>query len=114
MGTNYYTKTNKCETCGNKPEGIHLGKSSGGWQFSFQYNGGKFYKSVPEMKEWLKDKEIENEYGEIVTQKEFWDMVEDKQKEKLNHAEYVNKKYPNRESIDFIINGYSFSDCEFI
>ena len=109
MGTNYYVKTNKCETCGHKLEGIHLGKSSGGWQFSFQYNGGKFYKNVEEMKEWLKDKEIENEYGEVITQKAFWNMIEDKQKEKLNHAEYVKE----RENINFIINGYSFSDYQF-
>ena len=28
MGTNYYTKNNRCTACGHKPEGIHLGKSS--------------------------------------------------------------------------------------
>ena len=59
------------------------------------------------------EQEIENEYGDKISPDGFWRMVKEKQEEKLNHAEYVNKKYPNRESIDFIIDGYSFSDCEF-
>lgn len=112
MGTNYYTKTEKCPHCGHRPEGIHLGKSSAGWQFSFQYNGGKFYKNVEEMKVWLKDKTIENEYGEEVSHEYFWKMVEEKQKEKLNHADYMSLNYPGRDT-DFIIGGYSFTDCEF-
>ncbi len=113
MGTNYYTKTEKCSTCGNKPEGIHLGKSSGGWQFSFQYNGGRYYKNVAEMREWLKDKNIENEYGEEVPYKDFWAMVEEKQKiEFKNHAEYMQREYP-QSGMEYIIDGYSFSDCVF-
>lgn len=108
MGTNYYTKTKKCESCGHKPEGIHLGKSSGGWQFSFQYNGGQFYKNVTEMKEWLKDKEIEDEYGRKISQEEFWQMINDKQKEENhNHARIYS------DTRNFVIDGYSFSDCEF-
>lgn len=114
MGTNYYTKTKKCPHCGHKPEGIHLGKSSMGWQFSFQYNGGEYYKNVEQMKKWLEDKEIQNEYGEDVTHKEFWDMVANKQtSENLNHAEYCRKKYPGSISNELIIGGYSFTDCEF-
>lgn len=37
MGTNYYAHKvcpNACEHCGI--EGIHIGKSSGGWKFGFQ------------------------------------------------------------------------------
>lgn len=108
MGTNYYIKTKKCKECGYKPEGIHLGKSSGGWQFSFQYNGGKYYKNVTEMKEWLKDKNIEDEYGNDLNRKEFWNMVERKQKEdKLNHTTECPSSY------NYLIDGYSFSDTEF-
>jgi len=113
MGMNYYTRTKKCPTCEHKPEGIHLGKSSMGWQFSFQFNGGVLYKNVPEMKKWLESKEIEDEYGESVTHKEFWTMVKDKQKKKnLNHARYMHEQYPTH-SEEYIIGGYSFSDCEF-
>lgn len=114
MGTNYYTITKTCPTCGNKPDGIHLGKSSVGWQFSFQYNGGQYYKSVSEMKEWLKNKQIETEYGEIVSQEVFWKMVESKQNRKnQNHAEYAKREYPNSSHKELIIDGYSFSDYEF-
>lgn len=113
MGINYYTKEKKCEACGHEPEGIHLGKSSAGWQFSFQYNAGKFYKNVEEMKEWLKTKTIEDEYGAKVSHDSFWKMVDEKQtKEKLNHAKEMRKDYPGR-SEDFIVNGYSFSDSYF-
>jgi len=65
------------------------------------------------MKEWLKDKEIENEYGEKVSHKEFWDMVKEKQvKGNRNPAEYA-KIYCPDSLRDFTIDGYSFSDVEF-
>lgn len=112
MGTNYYTKTTKCPTCGHKPEGIHLGKSSAGWRFSFQYNGGKYYKSFQGMRKWLNYMKIENEYGEEVSYEDFFEMVEEKQKENLNHADYMKENYPNSND-SFKIGNYSFSDCKF-
>lgn len=114
MGINYYTKTEKCSNCGNKPEGIHLGKSSMGWQFSFQYNGGQYYKNVEEMKLWLADKKIEDEYGNEVSHKDFWKMVEEKQtEENKNHAEYMHAEQRRYSDTEHIIDGYSFSDVEF-
>lgn len=107
MGTNYYVKTETCPTCGHKPEEIHLGKSSIGWTFSFQYNGGNFYKNVQEMKEWLKDKKIEDEYGRDISHDDFWKMVKRKQKEKNCHA----RDYPG--GTEMLIDGYSFSDTWF-
>jgi hypothetical protein len=108
MGTNYYTKINSCDKCGRSDD-IHLGKSSAGWQFSFQYNRGQHYKSVPQMKEWLKDKIIKDEYGGIISHKAFWKMIDTKQKkEKHNHA----KEYPHYVG-ERVIEGYSFSDTEF-
>lgn len=106
MGTNYYAKINKCKECGNS-EQIHLGKSSVGWTFSFQYNGGKYYKNIKQMKEWLKDKVIIDEYGGSIDSKKFFSMVEKKQKENKKHAESYKSKS------DFIIGGYSFTDREF-
>lgn len=112
MGTNYYTKINNCGHCGRFDE-IHLGKSSFGWQFSFQYNGGKFYKNVPEMKEWLKDKEIKDEYGKVVSHKEFWDMVAIKQTaQNKNHALEAIKS-DKSSYYEEVIDGYSFSNVEF-
>ncbi len=112
MGTNYYTKTKTCKECGHKQNGIHLGKSSAGWTFSFQYNGGRYYKNIKEMKEWLSDKEIENEYGESVSKEEFWNLVESKKNEPNNHALYMFKEYPNMDG-EYIIDGHSFTDREF-
>ena len=113
MGTNYYTRENECNHCGRFDE-IHLGKSSMGWQFSFQYNGGQYYKNVEEMKEWTKGKTIKNEYGELVKYDNFWQMVAEKQNDRnSNHAKYCLKEYPGSESHEYVIDGYSFSDCEF-
>ena len=106
MGCNYYTKIKECKHCGRYEE-IHLGKSSYGWKFSFQYNEGEYYKNIEEMKEWLKDKQIYDECGEKISQKQFWDMVKAKQKEKLAHSE----KHPDR--WNFMIGEYSFSDGYF-
>lgn len=106
MGTNYYARENECKHC-NRYDDIHLGKSSGGWHFTFQYNHGKYYKDVNEMKKWLKGKKIYNEYDEKISNKDFWEMVKAKQKNVfISHA----VEYPNN---SLLIDGYSFSDCEF-
>ena len=71
------------------------------------------------MKEFLVGKEIKNEYGETISNKEFWSMIDKKQKDKDNkkHAEYVRTDpkwswYYDKDK-DFLLDGYSFSDCEF-
>lgn len=103
MGTNYYTKTEKCSKCGHQPEGIHLGKSSAGWRFSFQYNGGVFYKNIRQMKNWLKDKKIEDEYGAEISYDKFWEMVRVKQM-------FAEKELPEKV---IKIDGYNFFNYEF-
>ena len=67
------------------------------------------------MKEWLKGKKIKDEYGDDVSYDDFWKMVAAKQtKENLNHAEYVYKTKPHyMADSEHVIDGYSFSDCEF-
>lgn len=110
MGTNYYVQTERCDKCGRHDDDIHLGKSSAGWQFSFQYNGGKYYKNVREMKKWLKDKIIKDEYGETISTIDFWKMVKAKQTpNNLNHA----ARYASEHQGNMVIDGYSFTDCEF-
>lgn len=107
MGTNYYARTVDCAHCGSVKE-VHLGKSSGGWTFTFQYNDGEFYKTVAEMKKWLVGKQIYNEYGEKVSQKKFWDLVKLKQeKEKLSHSRDTDDHQA------MTIDGYSFINSEF-
>ncbi len=102
MGTNYYVKTDTCPSCGHKPEGIHLGKSSHGWKFAFRLNG-EYYKNIRQLRKWLKDKKIENEYGEEVEANVFWNMVKSKQK----------ITDPSDDDISVIIDGYKFIDREF-
>lgn len=113
MGTNYYVRNKKCETCEHTPVDIHLGKSSMGWVFTFQLNGGTYYKNVKEMREWTKGKHIVDEYERTVSYEDFWRMVEEKQKDpkNLNHAAEMRKQ--GRLGSDFIIDGYSFTDCDF-
>ena len=66
MGTNYYVADNVCECCKRYDEKYHIGKSSWGWAFTFQgykYDG---LSSWQKWKDYLKDKKIYNEYGELV------------------------------------------------
>ena len=66
MGTNYYVVDNVCECCKRYDEKYHIGKSSWGWAFTFQgykYDG---LTSWQKWKDYLKDKKIYDEYGELV------------------------------------------------
>ena len=83
MGTNYYVRDKNCPFCG-RYETIHLGKSSIGWKFLFQANNFVYYSSWSEMKEWLKDKTIKDEYEEKVELEEFTKLIETKHKDPTN------------------------------
>jgi hypothetical protein len=72
-----------------------------GWKFCLQLNDRKYYKDLDEMKEWTKDKKIENEYGENISYKDFWKIVKSQQNS-IMKDNYVIK-----------IGGYNFLDCEF-
>lgn len=107
MGTNYYVRENECKTCGRHDE-IHLGKSSMGWQFIFQYNGGKYYKTIKEMRRWLVGKQIFDENDDEILNKDFWILVKVKQtKSNRKHIDAVNDAYALN------IGGYTFIDSEF-
>lgn len=60
-------------------EVVHIGKSSVGWKFLFNHNDWQYFTNIEEMKEWLKDQEIESEYGKVISFEDFWEMVEKKQ-----------------------------------
>lgn len=106
MGTNYFVKLNICKLCRRTDDPIHLGKASYGWSFMLQANNYKFYRNWEEMKEWLKGKNIEDEYGEHISRKEFIKWVEDvkdiKDPEKVDYGTDLK-----------IIDGYKFYDCDF-
>ena len=103
---NYYTRIDECKQC-KRFERIHLGKGSYGWRFTFQYNEEKFYKTITEMKTWLKNKIIYDENDEKISYTEFWKMVQAKQKEKLAHAQ----QHPSQN--DFMQGKYSFTNSWF-
>ena len=76
MGTNYYVAKNKCDCCNRYDEEYHIGKSSGGWAFTFQgykYDGLVSWKHY---KEFLKDQIIMNEYGERIDYDWFVHFIE--------------------------------------
>lgn len=99
METNYYIRKNECEKCGRHDD-VHIGKNGYGRKFCFQYNRGVYYKNIEEMKKWLKDKQIWDEYGKKISDTDFWKMVENEQ---------------NGELDNFCLNigGYNFIDVEF-
>lgn len=103
MGTNYYVKLNVCPTCKREEKEIHLGKCSGGWKFLFARND-EYYKDVPSLKKWLKDKQIWNEYGDTVTNDLFWQMVKEQQKFPLKHY--------RGDDWETMIGGYRFTKEE--
>jgi hypothetical protein len=79
MGTNYYyTKFTRCKECGHiTQEEVHIGKSSFGWMFHFQY---ETFTDPKNWKQELKGKYITDEYHKEISYDEFIDLVEVKQK----------------------------------
>lgn len=116
MGTNYYAVRNRPTV----QDPIHIGKSSAGWLFNFQTHNDTWlepkviWNTYDQVKEWLfkhtvqeKDFVIMNEYDEIVTFSEFFDLVDEKQKDKHNLENPDNFAYARN------VNGYRFSEGEF-
>lgn len=97
MGTNYYAKINACPCCGHTEEGVHIGKSSGGWCFALHV--------APEygLTDWDKWQEfltkpnvtIEDEYHTSISLRELKEVVENRSwgycrgdwEYEVNHAE---------------------------
>ena len=101
------------------PERLHLGKSSGGWQFSFQgfktsYDTEALLdgKTVTSFDDWMEildsgKFDIVDEYGGFVTIEDFKSLVESKRNGR-NHAEMFSA---HDNAVD--PEGYSFSFNEF-
>lgn len=118
MSTNFYHRFNECECCGRYDE-RHIGKRSGGWEFSFRAytdeEGKPFAVSWQNWKAILKKGRIFDEYGKEVTYDEFVADVEES-KGKTNHYDYVKGAPQYREyGMDFLrgefkdSEGWSFS-----
>ena len=123
MGTNYYQRTDICKCC-NRYKERHIGKSSCGWQFSFQgYMGYEDNPKIQSFKDWIREikadihSKIFDEYGRELSLDEFIKLVEDKKAESHNHYDYCKKEASNRGydiSNDWKDDeGYSFSSHDF-
>jgi len=108
MGTNYTLRKNICDKCEHAKEKLHIGKSSGGWSFTFRAHDEPHIHNAKDWERELKTGRIFNEYNEEVSNKDFWEMVEEKSEEPHNHV-------LESPSVDDWIdeNGNSFSRREF-
>lgn len=95
---------------------IHIGKSSAGWLFCFQYqnNGPCKWNNYKEVFDWLYKNTIENEdyyiideYNEIITYQDFKNKVDEKQKDPKNLANPENFYYCDN------VGGYRFALGDF-
>lgn len=122
MGINYYHRSNICECCGRYNE-KHIGKSSGGWTFSFRgYRKAYEDDDIIEIKsyaEWLVLLQsgglIFDEYDREVSLADFKALVDAKRTEKLNHTIYCRVEYPAHAERNCWLDeqGNSFDDNEF-
>ena len=98
MGTNYYLNTDYCPCCGKPRKKVHLGKSSHGWKFLFHKS--KNIRDFKSFCEYIKNGNIEDEYGEEVDKEYLLDLIDAKQED---------KDHDNAENID----GYNFISVDF-
>ena len=116
MGTNYYAVKNRPTT--SSP--IHIGKSSAGWLFSFHDYEDNWndppvcWHTYGQVKDWLKKYTVDsdnyvilNEYDEIVSFDDFFEMVDSKQKDKHCRENPDNFHYSRN------VDGYRFKEGEF-
>lgn len=114
MSTNYYWYAEPtCSHCGREyPNRKHIGKSAGGWTFSFRgYREPWSDPMLVSEDDWrrliaLPGSEIKDEYGRLVTVDGFWQMVDEKRSSPHNHA----REYPHESWVDH--KGNSFSSGE--
>ena len=106
MGTNYYHRINICEHC-NRYNERHIGKSSAGWQFSFQgYRVEQHCPAIMSFEDWKRELQAEgkifDENGKETSYEEFVKLVEDKkdgqynERPNLNHYDYCLSKHKER------------------
>jgi hypothetical protein len=114
MGTNYYTAGQVCPCCGNRTNSLHIGKKSGGWQFSFRAHPDLDLTSRKAWEAYLSgERYVLNEYGDKITPDAFWQMVDRSRAEKLNHADYTLAKNGPSEYDSKDADGWSFTSREF-
>lgn len=113
MGTNYYLVKNSATV--HPP--LHIGKSSAGWKFIFRLYEDleregyeeEYFSSIKNVNDWKSfleyktndNYQIMTEYDEQVSLDDFWNKVEEKQKEKCTDEYIIH------------IGEYDFRNAEF-
>jgi len=84
-------------------EDIHIGLFSNGWRFLFNHNDWKYFNSRDTLIEWLDTVEIQSEYGDVISTKDFMDMVNSCEdgKQALNYILHNPKAYEHRNGLRF-------------
>jgi hypothetical protein len=114
MGTNFYQRYNVSED-GSEYFERHIGKRSGGWEFSFRgYNGRGGMPKIRSWADWkfhlMKEGKIFDEYGTEYTAPEFIALVEKTKGEKnyYTYSGFVDSRNDWQDQ-----DGWSFSMMEF-
>lgn len=99
-----------------RPPKIHIGKRSVGWVFLFAYNQGQYYTDKASLQEFLKECQIEDEYGDMYFFDEFWKEVEAcntwKNEPAGSHIEYIRKAHAYHLKDYKMIDELEFADGE--
>ena len=92
MGTNYYVvdETDYCKYCGKGKKEVHLGKSSAGWCFALNVYPEKGINNWADILDYVKDKNIYNEYEDLISAEEFIDVVTNRSWKKRSISDYAN------------------------
>lgn len=94
----------------NNVEDIHIGKSSGGWDFLFQLNDKKYYHDKQSMIDFIKECQIVDEYDRELDFDDFWNnVVSDRTWNGLPTKRHRDSIYDHY----IVIDDLEFLNCEF-
>lgn len=112
MGTNYYAKPRQ-DPLGLAGEGLHIGKSSGGWEFLWRGHPERGLRSVADWRAVLgnPDVVIEAEHGTRLELDEFMEIVRRSPGGKRQFGHATGSYWADREWRD--PEGYPFAGYEF-
>ena len=115
MGTNYYAVRNRASV----QDPIHIGKASIGWMFLFQEHNDTWedppiiWNTYDQVKSWLQEYTVDknefvimDEYDRIIPFDELFELIDEKQK--------LDKNNPDNFTYCRNVNGYRFSNKEFL
>lgn len=95
MGTNYYWHAKpECSECGHECQGVHIGKSSGGWCFGLHVYPED---GIHELQDWILNRfntpgsYIRDEYGDKVTREDMLKTITERWWQNTGHrnAQYL-------------------------